>query len=236
VGTITGGPVCTRFAKGALCVSFLPPGCRICSFDCTYCAFEPGERLEGWPSPGAIGSATLSALGRGEPYEAIAIAGPGEQTLHPRFGMAVAEVLAARRLRPELPVRVHTNGTTLRRGAVKRALELVDERVVRIDAGGERVSRSRPTAPLGGVVAALTSLTDFAAESVFVDGSKANADANSIDQWVQLLAELRPSRVYVTTLEGEPVEPGPRPISSARLEDIAEWVRSEIGVPTVVVA
>jgi len=229
-GAILDGPVCTRVARGALCVSFLPPGCRLCTFDCTYCPFEHGKRREGWPSPGAIGTALAHALRRSEPVDAIAITGPGEQTLHPRFGLAVANVLAARQLRPELPVRVTTNGTTVRRPQVRRILDLVDERIVRLDAGAERISRPFPGAHLGTLIASLASLRDFSVESVFVEGPGANTDGASVAGWLELVAELQPRRAYVTTIERAPAEPGPRPASLERLEEIAARVRHEAGV------
>lgn len=236
MSSIVGGPVCTRFARGALCVSFLPPGCRLCSFDCTYCVFEHGQRREGWPSPGEIASAVTHALGEDTIFDAIAIAGPGEQTLHPQFGLAVANVLSARQVRPELPLQIHTNGTTLHRPSVRRALELADERVVHIDAGGQSVSRGAGAAQPGVAITALGALSNFSVETVFVDGRAGNTDSQSIDQWVQLVEELRPTQVYVTTIDKPPVGPGTHPVSLSRLEDIAEWVRCEAHVPALAYA
>jgi len=229
-GSIVGGPVCTRVAGGALCVSFLPPDLRLCTFDCTYCTFERGERRTGWPSPGAIGAAVACGLRANPAIESIAIAGRGEQTLHPRFGMAMANVLSARQARPRLPIRISTNGTTILRPEVRRALELADERILRLDAGGDRVHRGRLSSPLGAIVATLASLSDFTLESVFVEGRGANTDADSVREWLELLGELRPSHVYVTTIERPPVAAGPLPARPATLEEIAARVRDEAGI------
>jgi len=73
--------------------------------------------------------------------EWITLSGNGDPTLHPRFGVVVDRVLAARdALAPAVRVAVLTNGLTAREPSIRGALQRVD--AVLLD-GGLRVPRER---------------------------------------------------------------------------------------------
>ncbi len=234
-GRIVGARTCTRTGAGSLLVSFLPAERRVCTFDCTYCTF----RCDGparWPRASDIGIAVANALHRTPNVDSITVSGSGEPTLHPDFGMALGNVLWARQVRSDLPVRIATNGATLLRPGMRRILQFADELVVRVDAGSARIDRPGPRSPLGAIVASLTQLSDFSVESVFVDGPGGNTDEESIREWLGLLGELQPRRVYVTTIAAMPVETGVRRAGPTMLETIAARVRDRAGPPAAVVA
>jgi wyosine [tRNA(Phe)-imidazoG37] synthetase (radical SAM superfamily) len=232
---IIGGPVCTRTADRSLHVNLMPTADRRCSFDCVYCPFPRGrrERWDPWPRPGDIGSAVANALNAHPAVESITISGAGEPTLHPKFGGVLAEVLSARRGWPDLPVRVVTNGTTCLADGVRRSLEFADERIVRIDAGGARVSRANM--PVEPIAAALRKLPDFSVESIFVEGSEGNTSARDVDEWIARLASVHPRHVYVTTIAGAWGDPTVRVANAGTLERIAEQVRRRTGLLTSVI-
>ena len=217
-------------------MSFLAPECRVCTFDCTYCTFRGGGSRR-WPRPGEIGSALIQARHRDPDIESITISGPGEPTLHPQFGMALANVLSASRIGSRLPVRVATNGTGLLRPGTRRLLEFADELIVRLDAGGARTARPATGYPLEKIVVALRELRGFSAESVFVDGPEGNTDGESVAAWLGLLSGLQPLRVYVTTIAGVPADGGAgvSRAPAATLEAIAARVQERIGAPVAVV-
>jgi wyosine [tRNA(Phe)-imidazoG37] synthetase (radical SAM superfamily) len=233
-GPIIGGRVCTRTADRSLHVSFIPPTERRCTFDCLYCPFPRARHSQPWPRPGDIGTAVANALNAHPDVESITISGSGEPALHPLFGGALAEVFSGRRGRPDLPVRVVTNGTTLLEPRVRRLLEFADERIVRIDAGGARVSRPRGNQSLDAVAGALCELPDFSVESIFVDGPACNTNESDVEEWIAQLARLRPRRVYVTTIAEPPFEPTISRADAAALERIAEKLRRRTGITTTV--
>jgi wyosine [tRNA(Phe)-imidazoG37] synthetase (radical SAM superfamily) len=233
---IIGGPVCTRTADRSLHVNLLPTAGRLCTFDCIHCPFPRWERSAGWqpwPRPGDIGTAVANALNAHPEVESITVSGPGEPTLHPLFGGALAEVLSGRGARP-LPVRVVTNGTTLLQPRVRRLLEFADERIVRIDAGGERISRPRADTPPEELAAALRALPDFSVESIFVEGPQGNTNERDVDAWIERLAALHPRRVYVTTIAEAPLDPSVRRADAATLTQIADQLHHRTGLDATV--
>jgi wyosine [tRNA(Phe)-imidazoG37] synthetase (radical SAM superfamily) len=231
---IVGGPVCTRTADRSLHVSLLPTEGRLCTLDCLYCPFPRAQRWQHWPRPGDVGSAVMNALHGAPELESITISGPGEPTLHPQFGRALGDVLSARRIRPELPVRIVTNGTSAREPRMRRLLEFADERLVRIDAGGGRISRPHEHVPDEAIAAALRQLSTFSVESVFVEGPEGNANERDVDEWIARLAELHPKHVTVTTIAEPPLVPTVRRADTATLEQIAAQLRRRTGLATTV--
>jgi wyosine [tRNA(Phe)-imidazoG37] synthetase (radical SAM superfamily) len=227
---IIGGLVCTRTADHSLHVNLLPGHGRLCTLDCVYCPFPRSEEARVWRLPGDIGSAVRKALNEAPELDSITISGPGEPTLHPRFGQALAEVLSARLVRPALPVRIVTNGTTALKPHIRRLLEFADERLVRIDAGGDRIARPRHELPHEEIAAALHELPDFTVESVFVEGPGGNTGDRDVSEWIERLAELRPKHVTVTTVAEAPLDATVRRAEAATLERSAERLRDRTGL------
>jgi wyosine [tRNA(Phe)-imidazoG37] synthetase (radical SAM superfamily) len=228
------GPVSSRQLGRSLGVDPLPPPFRVCTYDCVYCTFRrlpPGPRGTRWPTPGEIGSALANALPEAGDLDSITLAGHGEPTLHPRFGSLVAEVLsAARHARPGVPVRVVTNGSTIGHEDIRRALDLVDERIVKLDAGGERVCRPDASHPLGVAIAALPRLRDLTIQSCFIEGPVDNTDPDSVQEWVDLVAELKPQGVQIYTPLRLECEADVVPAPGWRLDEIATQLEKYSGI------
>jgi len=227
---IIGGPVCTRTADHSLHVNIVPTSGR-CTLDCVYCPFPRSRGYEGWRLPGDVGSAVMNALNEAPDVDSITVSGPGEPTLHPRFGHVIADVLSARRMRPGLPVRVVTNGTTALLPRVRRWLEFADERLVRVDAGGDRIARPRHAESQESIAAALRELSDFTVESVFVDGPGGNTNAWDVEEWIERLAQLHPKHVTVTTVAEPPLDPNLHRVGAATLTRIAAELHRRTGLP-----
>jgi wyosine [tRNA(Phe)-imidazoG37] synthetase (radical SAM superfamily) len=228
------GPVQSRRLGRSLGIDLTPRGCLVCNFDCAYC--EPGQPVDErcaphWATPGEVGSALRNALHEVGSLDSITLSGRGEPTLHPHFPAVVAEVVAeARRARPLVPVRILTNGSRTTDPVVRRALDLLDERIVTLDAAAERVERPNARLPLGGRIQAFSMLRDFTVQSCFVDGAVGNVDERSVADWVELMAELRPRAVQVYTIDRPAREEGVRPASPLRLEAISRRLEEQTGL------
>jgi wyosine [tRNA(Phe)-imidazoG37] synthetase (radical SAM superfamily) len=114
--------------------------------------------------------------------------------------------------------------------AVRAALDRLDERIVKLDADPQRVSRPAPSAPLGTLVHALSLLRDVTVQSCFVEGDFANTGEASVAEWAELLAELRPRAVQVYTIDRQAARGGVLPASAALLEEIACRLRARTGI------
>jgi wyosine [tRNA(Phe)-imidazoG37] synthetase (radical SAM superfamily) len=180
--------------------------------------------------PGDIGSAVRNALREAPELDSITISGPGEPTLHPRFGHALGDILSARLVRPSLPVRIVTNGTTALKPHIRRLLEFADERLVRIDAGADRIARPRHELAHEEIAAALHELSDFTVESVFVEGPEGNTGDRDVSEWIERLAKLCPKHVTVTTVAEPPLDPTVQRAEAATLERIAAQLRDRTGL------
>jgi wyosine [tRNA(Phe)-imidazoG37] synthetase (radical SAM superfamily) len=179
-----------------------------------------------------VASALRNALNEVGELDSITLSGRGEPTLHPRFPAVVAEVMGeSRRARPLVPVRILTNGSRTTDPIVRRALDLLDERIIALDAAADRVDRPSAHLPLGGRIQAFSMLRDFTVQACFVDGDVGNVDERSVTDWVELLAELRPRAVQIYTIDRPARETGVRPASARQLEAISRLLREQTGLP-----
>jgi len=227
--------ICTPRPGRSLYVSLTPPACRICPFQCVYCAVPKGS-LRGpgarWPGSGEVISAVARKLPAAVGFSSVTLAGAGEPALHPDFCTAVLGVLGVvLRDRPDMAVRVRTNGVGLQRPEVRRALDLADERIVKLDPAPERTARPGPGAPLGALLARLTALRNLCVQTVLVQGPAGNADPAALEEWLALLAELRPRRVYLTTPAAPSRGGGALPLPAEDLAAAAAWTEGALGVP-----
>lgn len=229
------GPVQSRRLGRSLGIDLTPRGCLVCNFDCAYCV--PGEPVDErcaphWSTPGDVASALRNALHEVGELDSITLSGRGEPTLHPRFPSVVAEVMAeSRRARPFVSVRILTNGSRTIDPVVRRALDLLDERIVTLDAAADRVDRPAARHPLGGRIQAFSMLRDFTVQACFVDGEVGNVDERSVADWVELVGELRPRAVQVYTIDRPARDKGVRPASPLQLEAISRRLREQTGLP-----
>lgn len=228
------GPVASRRLGRSLGVDLTPPGPRVCCFDCVYCELgrTPGAgTAQTWPRPQEVGEALAQALSRVGPIDSITLCGHGEPTLHPRFASAVACVLReARRARPDVPVRILTNGAGAIRPDVRRALDALDARIVKLDAASPRVNRPDPNRPPGGLLLALSMLRDVTIQACFIEGSVANTNPATVRAWAELLSEIRPLAVQIYTIDRRPARAGVRPVAAERLQEIACLLRTQMGI------
>lgn len=235
MSAIVPGPVCTPGLGSCLAVSFTPPDTRVCSFDCTYCAVPRQPRRGAgvrWPTPGEIASAVANALPQAAAYDSLMVGGCGEPTLHPYFTAALLGVMGVVRAdRPDMAVRVRTCGAQLHRGEVRRGLDLADERILKLDPAPERTQRPSASTPLGAVIAGASALRDLCIQAVLLDGADGNCDEASLEEWIELLNELRPRLVYLTTPEGPRAEGRVLPVARTRLEKVAAQLAERTGIP-----
>jgi wyosine [tRNA(Phe)-imidazoG37] synthetase (radical SAM superfamily) len=249
VGSVTYGPFASRRLGSSLGVNILPFGVKVCAFNCNYCqcgwTFDLADEATlaswAWPTPDevAVGlEAHLKELAAaGTKIDAITIAGNGEPTLHPDFARVVEEVLGARdRAAKGVPVHILTNGANLSKPGVAEALNLLDERHVKLDAGTESMflEMNSPTEDIGiwDVMRGVKGLSDFVVQAMFTQGRRNNSTPDEVDAWIEAVKRIKPKRVDVYSLAREPADAQILAVTEDRLQEIAKLCEKRTGIPT----
>jgi wyosine [tRNA(Phe)-imidazoG37] synthetase (radical SAM superfamily) len=247
VGGIVFGPVRSRRFGRSLGINPLPPDRKLCTFDCVYCECgrtSPSEsrRLDEQPFPpvekvaDAVRNAIASLHRAGVPIDSLTLTGNGETTLHPHFEEIIGQLLLLRdHLLPDAQIVVLTNGTRLSNRDVRRALERVDQCVVKIDAGTERMFQliNRPIGPISleEITRAASELPHVIVQTLFVRGRVDNTTDDEIEGWIERVATVRPQRAQIYSLDRPPAEGGLVAIPLADLDRIAARLTAHRQVP-----
>lgn len=245
------GPVPSRRLGQSLGINLLPTDHKLCSFNCLYCqygwtkkaAMSPGARLKYLPTVDAVEAAltnALSALERDhKTIDSITICGNGEPTLYPNLAEVIA---AAQRLRqryqPQARLAILSNSSTVGNPLVRAALDLLDLKIMKFDAGSEAMFRqlNHPAAPvyMGEIIAGLKQLKDCYLQSCFVQGRVTNADPDSVALWIEKVREIHPLAVHIYSLDREPADKRIERVTPTTLQWIANEVRWRAGVTATV--
>jgi len=238
------GPVRSRRLGHSLGINVLPRHSKVCTFNCTYCQYGwtktpvrgPAEVVEPWPAPASVARAVSLRLQRlianGEAVDRLTLAGNGEPTLHPQFADVVAELRAVRdKLAPKLPLAVLSNAATLDLPQVVRALNALDERYMKLDAGDATILRRVNAAmvPFERIVSGLKTLKNVVIQSMFVRdrlGRIDNASDIAVATWIGTLQTIAPRAVQIYSIDRAPAWPYLQAIPAARLEEIARRARA----------
>jgi wyosine [tRNA(Phe)-imidazoG37] synthetase (radical SAM superfamily) len=242
------GPVESRRLGLSLGINLLPTSYKLCSFNCVYCqygwtkkaALASTQELADLPGLDAITTAIEAALeqisGAGKTVDSITICGNGEPTLYPDL-RAVIEIAKRQRDRyqPQARLAILSNSSTVADPVVREALNLLDLKIMKFDAGSEEIFQqlNHPRAPIymGDIVTGLKELKNIILQSLFVQGRVTNADPDSVDLWAEKVREIRPLSMQVYTLEREPADLRVEKVSLTTLQWIAEQVHWRAGVP-----
>ncbi|HEY3382005.1 MAG TPA: radical SAM protein [Vicinamibacterales bacterium] len=233
------GPVRSRRLGYSLGINILPRHTKLCTFNCTYCQYgwtksivrDGRESTEPWPSSAAVVKAVTLRLKRllaaGDPIDRLTLAGNGEPTLHPQFPAVVRDLLATRdAVAPGLPLAALSNSSTLDLPGVVGALNALDERYMKLDAGEPTILRRINAAqiPLDQIVAGLGRLKPFTVQAMFVRdrlGRIDNASDLAVALWIGTLQALHPMAVQIYSIDRAPAWPYLQAIPPARLEEIS---------------
>jgi wyosine [tRNA(Phe)-imidazoG37] synthetase (radical SAM superfamily) len=238
------GPVRSRRLGHSLGVNILPRNQKTCSLNCSYCQYgwtktpvRDGHEVTGpWPSPASIAKAVAAVLprfvGGRERLDHLTLAGNGEPTLHPQFPEVVAELRGVRDAHaPGLPLAVLSNSTTLQLPGVAAALDALDERYMKLDAGETALLRrlNAGTSTVDEIVAGLQGLKPVVVQSLFVRdrlGRIDNATDLAVATWIAAVAAIKPAAVHIYSIDRAPALPFLQAVPLERLEEIARRARA----------
>jgi wyosine [tRNA(Phe)-imidazoG37] synthetase (radical SAM superfamily) len=205
------GPVSSRRLGRSLGINLLPIHRKVCTLDCVYCQYGWTEKGSPDDSPAfppveAVAAAVHRALETCSPHPAyITFSGNGEATLHPQFPLIVQEVVSLRnRLAPSARTAILSNATASGRESVRRALALLDERILKLDVGNDkclqRYNRPGSRITFERLVSNIQAVGDVTIQTLFTRGVAGNYVPQHVEEWINTIVRIQPVTVQLYTL------------------------------------
>ncbi len=225
-GDVIFGPVRSRRLGLSLGVNLLPVAAKLCNFDCIYCECGWSGNTHGGLSVPPnhskfnsredvrrlLGEKLRAMAAAGECPDVITFAGNGEPTVHPEFEAIIDDTLQLRgEICPSARVSVLSNATMISRPEVRRALERVDNNILKLDSALDDTVRL-----INGPQGAYSVAETVAAMKLFegrliiqtmflrgeYDGRVVdNTTDEEVAAWLELVRQIAPRAVMIYTID-----------------------------------
>ena len=238
------GPVHSRRLGLSLGINLLPTDKKYCSFNCIYCHYgfndvhtlELKEETDQVPTPQEVKQALEDYLKKDKNINYITFSGNGEPTLHPHFSEVVDIVKKVRdEYVPEVKVTILSNSSTVDRPEIRKALEKIDLRIMKLDCGNEKTWRqlNHPFKTLSyeKTVENLRKLKGIIIQTIFVQGRVDNTKVEEVEEWISRLKEIQPNEVQIYTCDRPVPDKGVEKVPKDVLKKIAERAEKETKIP-----
>ena len=233
------GPVRSRRLGRSLGLNVSPVSYKLCSFNCVYCQYgwtdvttlDAAQYEKDFPGVGDFTSTLERVLveQKSEGIDNITFSGNGEPTLHPRFADLVGIAAELKnRYYPAARLGVLTNSSAVTMEKVRSALEKLDFRIMKLDAGNietfQEINRPCPQVDYQQILGYLKSLADVTLQTMFVDGKFSNIDEQQLAAWIERVGEIKPIKAQIYSLH--------RPAAASLLKEVPAEKLGEIAVRT----
>lgn len=234
------GPVNSRRLGRSLGINILPPGRKVCPFNCVYCQYgwtethvTRADMIPELPSVNAVRRAlkkTLTELQTPTAY--ITISGNGEPTLHPEFDRIVGEVNTLRdELAPEAKTAILSNSALVSDPMIRASLSKLDMRIMKLDCGSREVftkyNQPCPGVDIEAITEGLIQLSAVHIQTLVAGGGRGNLNPENIEEWIERLKRVNPICIQLYTLDRGYPSNQLRPASREDLNRIQEQVQKE---------
>ena len=238
------GPVRSRRLGLSLGINLLPTHKKHCSFNCIYCECGWTPPLSDDPLIFPERKLVSQFLERSlvemveEDYlpDAITYAGNGEPTLHPEFAEIVDDTILLRdKYIPSAKVSVLSNASMIHDPKVFQALLKLDNNILKLDAGSERIFRlmNNPVLPVNyyGLVEDLKKfegkviIQSMFLRGYFGDQPVDNTTEEEVNEWLKKIREIHPMLVMIYPIARATPVQNLEKIPIFELEEIAKKIR-----------
>ncbi len=243
------GPVRSRRLGLSLGVNLLPVAAKLCNFDCIYCECgyntpEKGRFNSREDVRRLLGEKLREMAAAGECPDVVTFAGNGEPTTHPDFEAIIDDILRLRdEICPSARVSVLSNATMIGRESVRRALEKVDNNILKLDSAFDDTVRLIND-PQGACSVARTveEMKKFdgnlIVQTMLLRGTHNgqrvdNTTGREIDAWLELVREIAPRQVMLYTIDRDTPSKELQKVSVEEMRAIAAKVEA-LGIPASV--
>lgn len=239
------GPVHSRRLGVSLGINLLPADGKVCSFDCIYC--ECGFNKDHRPSKplptreevkNALEARLKDMQENGPKPDVLTFAGNGEPTAHPHFPEIIEDTIALRdKYFPNAKVSVLSNSTFINRPKVFKALNKIDNNILKLDTVSEEYIRlvDRPTGNynLNEVIENLKAFKgNLIIQTMFMKGLYQGKEVdNTSDEyvlpWLEVVKQINPRQVMIYTIDRETPDHDLRKATHEELDRILELLEKE---------
>ncbi|MCH3923515.1 MAG: radical SAM protein [Bacteroidales bacterium] len=239
------GPIHSRRLGTSLGVNVLPTQKKYCSFNCVYCEcgwneIDTSVQVK-FNSKEDIHNAlekyfTSTPKQDIQKIDSITFSGNGEPTLHPDILEIVKDVISFRdTYAKRAKVTILTNSTNIVRDDVFQALNLIDNPILKLDAGTEEMYK-RINKPVSCTLSQIkSSLIKFGNKAIIqtmllrgIDNGKLidNTTEEEFSAWLKIVKEINPREVMLYTIDRETPDKDLEKLSLKELEPYANKVKA----------
>ena len=237
------GPIHSRRLGLSLGVNLLPVDAKICSFDCIYCECGYNTTMNDSPIPTrdqvkeTLEAKLIEMKSEGQIPDVITFAGNGEPTLHAAFEGIIDDTIELRDTYcPTARVSVLSNSTRIHKPNVFRALNKVDNNILKFDSAIDRTMKLM-NCPVGKQINVewfIEHLKKFEGrltiQTMFLRGEFKgetfdNTTATEVEAWLNAMDEIQPQEIMIYSLDREAPTKTLQQITVDELNAIAEKAR-----------
>lgn len=245
------GPIKSRRLGSSLGVNLLPSQKKLCNFNCVYCECGWNEDTKDIKDnihskediKQALETKLIEIKEKNIPLDSITFSGNGEPTIHPDFSEIIDFVVDLRnQYAKDAKISVLTNATTLNRDDVFSALHKIDNPILKLDSGTEKmfyaISKANPNQisfekvkekliEFGNDAIVQTLLIRGENEGIKLD----NTTEEEFEKWLEIVKKINPRQVMLYAIDRLTPESKLEKLTKQELEFFANKIR-EIGIET----
>lgn len=229
------GPIHSRRLGTSLGMEIMPLEHKLCTFNCVYCECGWNQPVSHpkLPTREEVRAALEEKLKEGLTLDVITFSGNGEPTLHPDFLGIIKDTCALRdHYCPSAKVSVLSNSTQLGRPDVVQALQLCDNRILKLDAGTDTMMRRidlpvNPQLTVQTLIGWLSQFNgDFILQTCFLRGEHNgepidNTTPEELSAWYKAVDTLHPKQIMIYVIDRKTPEEHLSKIPRAEMDAIA---------------
>jgi len=237
------GPIHSRRLGLSLGVNLLPVDAKICTFDCIYCECGYNTTFHDSHIPTrdqvheALKSKLIAMKSEGQVPDVITFAGNGEPTLHAEFEEIIDDTIDLRNTYcPSAKVSVLSNSTRIHKPNVFRALNKVDNNILKFDSAIDHTMKliNCPVGKEINVEWFINNLKKFEGkliiQTMFLRGEFKgekldNTTEIEIEAWLKAMEQIRPKQIMMYSLDREAPTKTLEKVTLVELNVIADKAR-----------
>jgi wyosine [tRNA(Phe)-imidazoG37] synthetase (radical SAM superfamily) len=240
------GPVRSRRLGISLGINLLPLDSKLCNFNCIYCecGWTPGINVpKAFFHPRNLVASELEKMldemsSNYDDLDVITYAGNGEPTMHPDFEGIIEDTIKLRdKYYPHVKLAVLSNATLIHKDSVFRALNRVEENILKLDSAIPETIRLLND-PKGKyrIEEIIQNLKKFNGnvniQTMFVRGHHKgqtvdNTTEEELESWIKVLHQIKPKQVMIYTIARDTPAPDLIKVNLYDLEKIRQRLEKE---------